>query len=50
MTRKDWWLGISLVLVALVIQTLILVYVTRHSSESAQTPRSVPTFAKMTTR
>jgi hypothetical protein len=29
MTRKDWWLGILVILIALIIQTMILARITR---------------------
>ena len=45
MTRKDWWLGILLLLTALVVQTLVLLHFSRDASDAAQAPRRVPTFA-----
>jgi hypothetical protein len=38
-------LGILLILVALVVQTLVLTYVTRRANEAAHSPRQVPTMA-----
>ena len=35
MTRKDWWLGILIVLIAPLIQTLVLVHFS-HTSDVAQ--------------
>jgi hypothetical protein len=45
MTRKDWWLGIVIVLIALLIQTLVLVRVSRRANDVANAPRRVPTQA-----
>ena len=44
MTRKDWWLGILVVLIALLIQTLVLVHFS-HTSAVAQASHRVPTQA-----
>jgi hypothetical protein len=33
MTRKDWWLGIGVILLALLIQTAILLYAGRHDRD-----------------
>jgi hypothetical protein len=46
MTRKDWWLGILIVLIALLIQTLVLIHV--RASDVVKTPRPVPTQASNT--
>jgi hypothetical protein len=45
MTRRDWWLGILVLLIALLLQTVVLIYVTRRASEVAHAPRHVPTVA-----
>jgi hypothetical protein len=45
MTRRDWWLGILVLLIALLLQTAVLFYVTRRASEVAHAPRHVPTVA-----
>ena len=44
MTRKDWWLGILVVLIGLVIQTLVLIHVTGARND-AKAPHPVPTQA-----
>jgi hypothetical protein len=35
MTRKDWWLGILVIVLVLIIQTLVIIRVTRDSRTSA---------------
>jgi hypothetical protein len=45
MTRRDWWLGVLVVVIALLLQTVVLIYITRRASEVAHTPRHVPTVA-----
>jgi len=45
MTRKDWWLGILVVLIALLIQTLVLLHFSHHTDDVAQAPHRVPTQA-----
>jgi hypothetical protein len=45
MTRKDWWLGILVLLIALLIQTFVLVHMYQQANEVARTPRRVPTQA-----
>ena len=42
MTRKDWWLGILIVLIALLIQTVVLIHVSR---DVAKVAHPVPTQA-----
>ena len=39
MTRRDWWLGIGIILLALLIQTFILIRVNRPNES---TPRARP--------
>lgn len=34
MTRKDWWLGILVIVIALIIQTLVIIRVARDSGTS----------------
>ena len=36
MTRKDWWLGILVILIALIIQTMILARITRPDAPVAK--------------
>jgi hypothetical protein len=36
MTRKDWWLGILVILIALIIQTMVLARITRPDAPVAQ--------------
>jgi hypothetical protein len=45
MTRRDWWLGILLLLLALIVQTLVLLHFSRPGTDTAQAPRRVPTLA-----
>jgi hypothetical protein len=40
MTRKDWWLGIGVILLALLIQTAILLYVGQRNRDDK--PRAKP--------
>jgi hypothetical protein len=47
MTRRDWWLGVLLVLVALVIQTLVLIYTNREAIKATSSLRLVPTVSAM---
>ena len=47
MTRKDWWLGVLLVLLALVVQTLVLIHSNREAIRAASAPRRVPTLNAM---
>ena len=46
MTRRDWWLGIGIILLALLIQTFILIRVNRPNES---TPRAKPLSASNVT-
>ena len=34
MTRKDWWLGIAVVVLVLILQTLVIVHTVSHPSSA----------------
>jgi hypothetical protein len=47
MTRKDWWLGVLLVLAALLVQTFVLIQANRAAIETALALRPMPTDAML---